>query len=148
MLTGGTIAARTHPRPRDSRAGLDRLACAHVWWSDERFLPTGDLERNETQVRAALLDAVPLDPARVHPMPATDGPDGDDPKRRRSAMPTSWRRYAVRGPWAGADFDLLLLGMGPDGTCPLFPDWPAVYETERTVVAVRGAPKPPPIRSR
>ena len=48
------------------------------WWGDERFLPSGDPERNETQARAALLDALPVDPARVHPMPASDGPDGND----------------------------------------------------------------------
>ena len=40
-----------------------------------------------------------------------------------------------------------MLGVGPDGhIASLFPDKPAVYETERTVVAVRGAPKPPPVR--
>ena len=50
----------------------------NVWWGDERFLPAGDPERNETQSREALLDAVPLDPARVHAMPASDGPDGAD----------------------------------------------------------------------
>src|ERR1019366_5894034 len=33
----------------------------NVWWSDERFLPAGDPERNETQSRQALLDVVPLD---------------------------------------------------------------------------------------
>ena len=51
-----------------------------MWWGDERFLPAGDPDRNETQARGALLDALPLDPARVHPMPAADGPDGDDPE--------------------------------------------------------------------
>ena len=30
------------------------------------------------RTRKALLDAVPLDPSRVHPMPASDGPDGSD----------------------------------------------------------------------
>ena len=39
-----------------------------LWWGDERFLPSGDPERNETLAREALLDHVPLDPARVHPM--------------------------------------------------------------------------------
>ena len=40
-----------------------------LWWSDERFLPAGDPERNDTGAYAALLDHVPLDPARVHTMP-------------------------------------------------------------------------------
>ena len=62
-----------------------------IWWGDERFLPAGDPERNETQARAALLDLLPLDPARVHPMPASDGPDGDDPEAAPPRTPRSWR---------------------------------------------------------
>jgi 6-phosphogluconolactonase len=43
-------------------------------------------------------------------------------------------------------FDVLLLGVGPDAhVASLFPEEPALYE-ERSVVAVRGAPKPPPTR--
>src|SRR5581483_11550457 len=51
-----------------------------VWWGDERFLPSGHEDRNETQARAALLDHVPLDPARIHAMPASDGQAGNDPE--------------------------------------------------------------------
>src|SRR5205807_4983465 len=44
-------------------------------------------------------------------------------------------------------FDVLLLGVGPDThVASLFPEHPGVRETERTVVGVRGAPKPPPNR--
>jgi 6-phosphogluconolactonase len=44
-------------------------------------------------------------------------------------------------------FDVLMLGIGPDGhVASLFPGQPALYEEDRTVVAVRGAPKPPPVR--
>ena len=44
-------------------------------------------------------------------------------------------------------FDVLLLGMGGEGhTASVFPHSPAVYETERSVVAVHGCPKPPPTR--
>ncbi len=46
-------------------------------------------------------------------------------------------------------FDVCLLGMGEEGhTASVFPGSPAVYETERTVVGVRGCPKPPPARGR
>ena len=57
-----------------ARSAVD-WAHLDVWWGDERFLPTGDAERNETQARTALLDHVPVDPDRVHPMPASDSPN-------------------------------------------------------------------------
>ena len=63
----GDPACRSDAAPARDAIDWRRL---DMWWGDERFLPGGDAERNETQARAALLDAVPLDPARVHPMPA------------------------------------------------------------------------------
>jgi 6-phosphogluconolactonase len=119
-----------------------------VWWGDERFLPTGDPDRNETQAREALLDAVPLDPARVHPMPASDGPDGDDPEAAAARYAALLASAARPGDHGGVPrFDVLMLGVGPDGhVASLFPGQPATYEEARTVVGVRGSPKPPPVR--
>ncbi len=119
-----------------------------LWWGDERFLPEGDPERNVTQARQALLDAVPLDPARVHAMPAAGGAYGNDVDAAAEAYAEELARAA--GPQDHGPvptFDVLLLGVGPDThVASLFPEHPAVRETERTVVGVRGAPKPPPTR--
>lgn len=79
VLTGGRngngLLAALGAAPARDAVDWSRL---DLWWGDERFLPEGDPERNVTQAREALLDRVPLDPARVHAMPASDGPYGSD----------------------------------------------------------------------
>jgi 6-phosphogluconolactonase len=148
VLTGGGIGtaslAALAAAPARDAIDWSRL---DIWWGDERFLPSGHPDRNETSARQALLDHVPVDPARVHPMPASDGPDGDDVEaaaRRYAAELAAARRPEDHGPVPS--FDVLLLGVGPDcHVASLFPGLPAVYD-ERPVVAVHGAPKPPPTR--
>lgn len=146
VLTGGGIgiACLTELCESPARDAVD-WSRVDVWWGDERFLPTGDPERNETQARAALLDHVDLDPERVHPMPAADAaPDPETAAERYAAELRRAARPEDHGPVP--QFDLLLLGMGPDGhTASLFPESPSVYD-DRPVVGVRGAPKPPPNR--
>ncbi|MGX1884013.1 6-phosphogluconolactonase [Streptomyces sp. NPDC055287] len=149
VLTGGRngnglLAALASSPARDA------VDWAHLdlWWGDERFLPEGDPERNYTQAREALLDAVPLDPARVHAMPASDGKFGDDADAAAAGYAEELASAAGsedHGPVP--TFDVLMLGVGPDThVASLFPELPAVRETERTVVGVHGAPKPPPTR--
>ena len=118
-----------------------------IWWGDERFLPSGDPERNEAGAQQALLRHLDMDPARVHRMPGTDGPDGPDPEAA-AARYAAELRAAARPEDHGLvpGFDVLMLGIGPEGhVASLFPGMPALYD-ERPVVAVRGSPKPPPIR--
>ena len=148
VLTGGGIGtavlAELAAAPARDAVDWRRL---DIWWGDERFLPAGHPERNETGARAALLRHLDANPARVRPMPAADGPDGDDPEAA-AARYASWLAAAARPEDHGPvpSFDVLLLGIGPDGhVASLFPGLPALYD-ERPVVAVRGAPKPPPLR--
>ncbi|MCE7010659.1 6-phosphogluconolactonase [Kibdelosporangium philippinense] len=115
------------------------------YWGDERFLPAGDPERNETQAREALLDHLPIDPTRVYAMEPSDGKFGDDPDAAAEAYAQLLASKADDG--QVPVFDVCLLGVGEEGhTASIFPESPAVYETSRTVVAVRDCPKPPPTR--
>ncbi len=143
VLTGGRIAGKVLQTLKDlPAAGAINWSHVDLWWGDERFLAAGDPDRNETQARAALLDALPLDPARVHPMPASDGPDGDD----AAAAAARYARELRLGDSDLPPFDVLMLGVGEDGhVASLFPNHEVLNETG-TTAAVHNSPKPPPTR--
>jgi 6-phosphogluconolactonase len=146
VLTGGGvgIALLEHVARSPARSAVDWRR-VDVWWGDERFVPADDPERNEKQAREALLDAVDLDPARVHPMGAAGGPDGDDADAAGARYAAELAAAAEPDHVAPA-FDVLLLGMGPDGhTASLFPEHPGRHD-DRTAFGVHGSPKPPPTR--
>jgi 6-phosphogluconolactonase len=147
VLTGGRIAANVLHSVRELPAA-DAIDWSHVelWWGDERFLPAGDPDRNETQAREALLDALPLDPARVHPMPASDGPDGDDVEQAAARYARELADAAQPSSSELPHFDVLMLGVGEDGhVASIFPEHPVGYATG-TTAAVHNSPKPPPTR--
>ena len=148
VLTGGgigtSVLAALGVEPARDAIDWRRL---DIWWGDERFVATGDPERNETGARAALLDRVDVDPGRVHPMPGPDGPDGNDPDAA-AARYASWLAAAAgpadQGPVPS--FDVLMLGIGPEAhVASLFPGEPALHD-ERSVVSVYETTKPPPQR--
>jgi 6-phosphogluconolactonase len=146
VLTGGGIGTKVMAAIAASpaRDAVDwRLV--DFWWGDERFEVTGDPERNETGARSALLDHLGLDPSRVHVVPGPDGPDGDDPDAAAARYAAELTAAAGAGMSVPA-FDVLMLGIGPEGhVASIFPDSPAAH-AGGTVAAVRNSPKPPPTR--
>ena len=146
VLTGGGIGTKVIAAigASPARDAVD-WNLVDFWWGDERFEPAGDKERNETGARAALLDELGIDKARIHAIHGPDGPDGDD-------VDAAAARYAAElaaAAGAGADvpaFDVLMLGIGPEGhIASIFPESPAAH-AGGSVVAVRNSPKPPPTR--
>ncbi|HET6627898.1 MAG TPA: 6-phosphogluconolactonase [Nocardioidaceae bacterium] len=145
VLTGGSIAVKIHEAVAQSPAhpAVD-WSSVDVWFGDERFVPAADPDRNVGQAAAAMLDRLPFDPARIHPMPPSDGELGNDVDAAAAAYAEELGRVADGA--ATPTFDVLMLGIGPDGHCAsLFPGRPEMYD-ERPVVAVRDSPKPPPTR--
>lgn len=107
----------------------------HVYFGDERCLPTDDAERNSVMAALAWLDHVPIPAAQRHVPPAELGAEA------------AARAYADTLADVG-EFDLVLLGLGEDGhTASLFPghDW-GTADTAPDMLAVTDAPKPPPQR--
>jgi 6-phosphogluconolactonase len=141
VLTGGGVGTRS---VNDWAAGLGHalkdLDAVHVWWGDERFVPAGDSERND----AALLAAVPAvaEIPSIHRMGASD--EAADADSAAAAYAHELDAFAAPGEPL---FDLLLLGVGPDGhVASLFPHHPVLDDRSASAVVVHDSPKPPPTR--
>jgi 6-phosphogluconolactonase len=137
VLSGGSTP-RTLYRLLASRF-RDQIPWAHVhlFWGDERYVPPGDARSNYRMARETLLDHVPCPAANVHAMPThfatPDAAARDYEATLRSYFASDWPR-----------FDLVLLGLGPEGhTASLFPGSPALEERSRWVLAVTAPAEPP-----
>lgn len=127
VLAGGTTPRLTYEKLAQTQA---RWESWHIYFGDERCLPPGDPERNDTLAAHAWLDHVSIPFAQIHPIPAEQGPH---------AAAQAYREALV------SPFDLVLLGMGEDGhAASLFPGHHPPAEAR--VVGVENAPKPPPER--
>jgi 6-phosphogluconolactonase len=145
VLTGGGTGIEMLERVGEHAEEID-WSRVHLFWGDERYVPEDDDERNEKQAREALIDRLDIPPGNVHAMPASDGEFGDDIDAAAMAYDHVLAANAEPGKPA-PDFDVHLLGMGPEGHInSLFPRSAAVRETSRLVVGVEDSPKPPPQR--
>ena len=141
-ITGGgileaTLSAMAVPEALD-------WSRVHVWWGDERYVPADSDERNDRPAMAKLFDKVPYEPALLHRMPAADA--------GFASAEDAAAAYAEALAAAADDadvpaFDVVLLGVGPDGHCAsLFPGHPGTRVLDASVIAVHDSPKPPPTR--
>ncbi len=138
VLTGGGVGTMVLAALRS--AAID-WSLVDLWWGDERFLPEGDPDRNVTQARDALLSHVPIPPNAIHAMPADAGQTAEE---AALSYADELARHAMNG--VAPDFDVLLLGVGPEGhVASIFPHSPAATAAS-SVVAVHNSPKPPPTR--
>src|SRR5579884_483441 len=106
----------------------------HWFWGDDRFVPWDSPDSNYGMARDALLAHAPVPPENVHGI-RTDG----TPAAAAAAYERELRSYYGADSFDPARplFDVVLLGMGPDGhTASLFPGKPAVEELRRWVIEV------------
>ena len=132
VLAGGETPRATYWA---LRSGVTDWSRWHVYFGDERCLPSDDAERNSTMAFDALLSHVPIPADQVHPIAGELGAD------------TAAAAYQALLHGIG-EFDLVILGLGEDGhTASLFPgaDW-GDRSNAPDVLAVLDAPKPPPQR--
>jgi 6-phosphogluconolactonase len=120
----------------------------HVWWGDERYVAADSDDRNDLPAMRLLFDLVDVDVDKLHRMPAADAGFGTDAEAAAQSYAAELAR-AVPGAGDGAvpAFDVVLLGVGPDGHCAsLFPGHPGTRVLDTSVIAVHDSPKPPPTR--
>jgi 6-phosphogluconolactonase len=132
-LSGGsTPKALFQLLARESRSTVpwDRI---ELFWGDERCVPPDHADSNYRMTRESLLDAVPIPRARTHRIEA----ERDDHAAVAAAYEAEIARVLGATPGGTPPvFDLVFLGMGPDGhTASLFPGTTALSERRRWVVA-------------
>ena len=102
------------------------------FWSDERHVPPDDPESNYRMANEAMLSKIPVAPGNVFRVPA----ENPDAAAAASAYEQTLRKaFSVDGDRV-PQFDLILLGMGPDGhTASLFPETTGLQEKSKLVIA-------------
>ncbi|HUN83287.1 MAG TPA: 6-phosphogluconolactonase [Terracidiphilus sp.] len=115
-------------KPWRTRMPWERL---EIFWVDERCVPPDHPDSNYRMTREALLDHVPLKPEQVHRMEGEAEPAAGA-ARYESLLRDTFRLEGAESP----RFDLIQLGMGPDGhTASLFPHTEALSEMAHLVTA-------------
>lgn len=135
VLTGGTVGIATlaslWANPSHNDIDFTRV---NFWWGDERFVASESADRNALQARNALLKNLKLDTSRIHEFPSAD--NGLDLQQAAA-------EFAAHVEDVKPHFDVVLLGMGPDGhIASLFPGKP-LPEHGLWVIAEDDSPKPP-----
>jgi len=119
----------------------------HVFWADERLVPLTDSDSNYKGADDEFISKTSIPKSHVYPINAdlsvADAAAAYEDVIRKVASAGAMRESANGVP----SFDLILLGMGPDGHCAsLFPEHELLAEDTKLVAAISDSPKPPPER--
>jgi 6-phosphogluconolactonase len=140
-LTGGTTPGEVYSLlgSEPFRSQID-WQLVHFFWGDERCVPHNSPESNFYLARETLLQKISLPESQIHPMPA------DQLDRDAASQAYTVEMQNTFGTNGIPSFDLIHLGMGPEGhTASLFPHQASLQEKHRLVMPV-SVPKPPPDR--
>lgn len=126
-LSGGST-----PKPLYEALSKNTLPWSkvHVFWGDERYVPSDHQDSNQLMARQTWLDKVEIPPENIHPLNVTSG----DPIQDALEYEQELQEFFQTKQGAIPMFDLILLGMGDDGhTASLFPHTEALKVSDRLV---------------
>ncbi|ORX38570.1 6-phosphogluconolactonase [Kockovaella imperatae] len=157
-LSGGSLP--NNLKPLTSLEGIE-WSKWQVFFADERIVPLDHPDSNYLACSKAFLEGVPIKREQIHTIntelfldstrtdPTAEPSDKDKSENEAVDIADDYEKQLV-ATFAGANtaryptFDLILLGMGPDGhTCSLFPNHEVLSEGDRWVAEVLDSPKPP-----
>lgn len=144
-ISGGSLPKLVFPPLVNEplRSQVD-WASWHVFWADERCVPLDHQESSYRLAKETLFEHVDIPTSQIY----TIDPNLS-PSQAANAYQTTLANVFDLSLQSSSlpQFDLILLGMGPDGhTASLFPGHPLLNETERWVAPIIDSPKPPPER--
>lgn len=126
-LSGGSTPKPLYQKLSEQTLPWEKL---HIFWGDERYVPSDHPDSNEKMARETWLDHVPIPKENIHPIPTTgESPEADAAQHEKELQ-------AFFGCEAGEfpSLDIILLGMGDDGhTASLFPQTKALKVIDRLV---------------
>jgi 6-phosphogluconolactonase len=134
-LTGGSSPKQLYALLATD-AYRSRIPWGRVHWfiGDERFVPADDHLHNMAMARRIFLDTC-APAANIHPIPTDTGNPDEAARRYEAELKSFYGANELNS--ARPLFDVVLMGVGPDGhTASLFPAYPAIEETGRWVVGV------------
>jgi len=114
----------------------------HVYYADERLVPLDHEDSNHALCTTEFFSKVPIPASHINTI---DTSLLDDPEELADSYEQNLiREFAQKDSARFPVFDLILLGMGPDGhTCSLFPGHELLGEEDRWVAHIVDSPKPP-----
>lgn len=157
-LSGGSLPNNLKPLVNHKDIEWDKW---HVFFSDERIVPLDHEDSNYAACAKSFLNHVPIIREQIHTIdtslfsesttqnPIAEPTDLDKAEEEAIEIADEYEKQLVGCFAAGNSaryptFDLILLGMGPDGhTCSLFPGHELLTESSRWVAEIQDSPKPP-----
>jgi len=141
-LSGGSLPKQLKELKGNPAVKWDKW---QVFYADERVVPLDHPDSNHNLCMTELFQHVPIPPENIHSIDPTLLDDLDE--LADAYEKELIREFAQKDSARFPVFDLILLGLGPDGhTCSLFPGHELLTEVDRWVAPLDDSPKPPPKR--